>query len=157
AVRAALAHELLHPPRQVELGSPDESLLGERRERIVRQTRDVANRRQLAVVLPRAQLLDEPAPRHERDPRIADALPAPVVEPTALEPDARAVQPLADGVEQEALRLDELDALDRARGLGVAKVREQQRLLVADEQRRVRALQSRQVAHVDARRDEQRL
>jgi hypothetical protein len=57
--------------------------------------------------------------------------------------------------EQVALRLDDLDAFDRAGGLEVAPVRGENEAVASDDERRVRALEARQVADVDRPRDEE--
>ena len=75
-----------------------------------------------------------------------------------LEPDPPAGEELGERAGDVALRLGDLDVLDRAGRFEVAKVGvERRRALGLDEQGAVRALEARQVADVDRVRDEERL
>jgi hypothetical protein len=64
-------------------------------------------------------------------------------------------EPSADPCEQVPLRLDDLDARERPRRPDVAAVRGQDEPVTADEERRVRALEAREVAEVDRPGDEE--
>ena len=75
-----------------------------------------------------------------------------------LEPDPPAGEDLRERTGDVALGLGDVDVLDRAGRLEVAKVGVQRRrALGLDEQRAVRALEARQVAHVGRVGDEERL
>src|SRR5262245_32177622 len=155
-VGAELVEELVQPPGQLALGSPDERLV---REALVGLARDLprpADRVELAVVLHRAQRLDEAAARYEVEPAAVQRLPARVADGVGLEADA-ALEQLRERDDQRALRLDELDARDRPPGLGVAEVAEQPRAVRLDQQGGVRAGEADEVADIDAVRDEERL
>ena len=155
-VGAVLVEELVQPPGELALGAADEPLLGEARIRLARDLAGAADRIQLVVVLDRAQRLDEAAPGDEREPACAQDLPRRVADGVGLEAHG-ALEQLGQRRDERALRLDELDALDRPRGLGVAEVAEEPHALRLDEERRVRAREPDEVADVDAVRDEQRL
>jgi len=73
-----------------------------------------------------------------------------------LEPDA-ALEQVGERAHDRPLRLVELDAHERAGGLGVAKVGEEREPVGLDEQGDVRALEPGQVEDVVAVRDEERL
>jgi hypothetical protein len=64
-------------------------------------------------------------------------------------------QPAADPGDQISLRLNHLDVRERPRRLDVAAVRGQNEPVAADEQRRVRALEAREVADIDRPGDEE--
>jgi len=98
----------------------------------------------------------DPPPRDELEAAGAQDLPRGIADRVGLEAD-RAVEQLGQRADERALRLDELDALDCPRGLGVAEVGEEPHALGLDEQRGVRAGEADEVAHVDAVGDEQRL
>ena len=111
---------------------------------------------ELVLVLDRAQLLDEPVARHEVDAsRVEPRVPL-ERKRRRLEAD-RPVQDLGQRLEEVTLRLDELDAVDRSRGLGVAEVREDADALGLDEERGVRALEPAEIEDVGRVGDEQRL
>ena len=153
---AELVEQLVEAPGQVALGPADEGLFGKARIRLARQCCRPANRLEFRLVLDRAQRLDEAAPRHELEPAGREGFPVAVGEVVRLET-VLAFQQLGQCGVERALRLDELDALDRAAELGVAEVAEQPHALRLDHERRVGALEADQVAHVDEVRDDQRL
>jgi hypothetical protein len=153
---AELVEQLLHPPGQLALGPAGEGLGGETSVRLARQRGGPPDRVELGRVLDRAQLLDEAAARDEVEPAGAQGLVARVREVVGLEADAP-VEELREVRDERPPRLDDLDVRDRPRRLGVPEVGEQPHPLVLDEERRVRARESRQVAHIRAVRNEQRL
>ncbi len=148
--------ELLEPPGELALGPPDPGLAAQCLERRVGRMGRAAQRVELLLVLDRPQPLDEPRARHQLEPAGGERLVARVAQVRRLEA-VPAGEPLADVGQQRAGRLDELDALDGAGGVAVAEVGEEQHPLGLDDERRVRAAQPRQVAHVDEVRDDQRL
>ena len=157
AVRVPVVEELLHAPGEIALGLTDEpTLVRQALEGVVPDLGGAPDRVQLVFVLDGAQLLDEAVAR--------DGLDAAGMEPCiALEGDGRGLE--ADGARKElgecqveiALGLDELDAVDRASALGIPKVGEEPDTILLDEERRIRALQAGEVAHIGRIRDEQRL
>ena len=64
---------------------------------------------------------------------------------------------LGERADHAALRLHDLDAFDRARGLDVAEVGEELHALLIDEQRGVRAVEAGEIDDVLRVRDEERL
>jgi hypothetical protein len=145
-------------PADLQLGAtrPQRSLGGQLGERLVGDGTGLAQGLDLPVVLDRAQRLDEAAAWNEVEPAAGQRLPVRVGDGVRFEAEP-AVEQLRERDDQRALRLDELDALDRAPGLGVAEVAEQPHAVGLDQQRRVRAREADEVADVDAVRDEQRL
>jgi hypothetical protein len=155
-VSAELVHELVEAERELALAAADERLL---RDPLVRVDRDLgggAHRLELALVLDRAQPLDLPVPRNELQPRSVQQLPVRVRQLRRFERDLP-LDRTRDPAEQGALHFDELHTFDVPCGFRVPEVREQHRALLVDEQRDVRALEPRQIAHIDRRRDQERL
>ncbi len=113
-------------------------------------------RLELALVLDRAQLLDEALTRHELDPALPQLLGERPREDVRLEAEA-AREVLGEPPDQRALRLHRLDTLDGPCRLDVAEVGEEAHPVGLDEQRGVRAVEAGQVADVDEIRDQQRL
>src|SRR5437868_7921093 len=111
---------------------------------------------ELALVLDRAQLLDEPFPRQEIQPAVPQLLGESPREDVRLEADAP-VQLLGEPANQRPLGLHRLDALDGLRRLEVAEVGEEPRALRLDEQGDVSAVETGQVEDVDRVRDQERL
>ena len=153
---ALLVQELLHPPGDLALGAADEALFREPRERCVADRRDPPHRLELGRLLDRAQPLHEATRRNELEVAGGERLVARVRERPRLEGEP-ARQLLGQIAEKISVHLDELDAGHAPRRLRVAEVREQTNLLAVDHERRVRALETRQVAHVDGIADEERL
>jgi len=103
--------------------------------------------------------LDSPVPfivRHELEPAVYEREEVGVDDVRRLEADL-ARELLGERADHAALRLHELDALDRARGFEIAEIREELHALLVDEQRCVRALEAGQVDDVLGVRDEERL
>src|SRR5204863_3879465 len=100
--------------------------------------------------------LDDAAPRNELDPGLAQELVARVREVIGFEGDS-AAEPAREAGEERPLRLDELDPRDCAARRRVAEVGEELDAVVRDEQRRVRALEARQVTDVGRVGDEKPL
>jgi hypothetical protein len=155
-VGVRLAEELLHPPRELALGAPDEALAGEPVEGDARDLGGAPDRRQLVLVLDRPQLLDEAVARDRLDPAGVQPRVALEGERRRLEPDAAREQ-LGQRLEKIALGFDELDALDLAPPLRVAIVGEEPDALGLDEESCVRAVQPAQVEDVALVGDEERL
>ncbi len=144
-------------PRDVALAPADERHLAhEPLEHPVRDRAGAPEGLELALVLDRAQLLDEPLARNEVDPAPAQLLRERPGEDIRLEADASA-ELLREPADQGALRLHRLDALDGSRLLDVAEVGEEPRALRFDEQRDVRAVEPGEVEDVDRVRDQKRL
>src|SRR5439155_8845776 len=156
AVPAELVEELLHPPRELALGPPDERLARNALEGPARDRRGPSDRVELGLVLHGTEPLDEAAPRDEVDAGRAEELVARIREVLPLEADAAGEEAGEPGVER-ALRLDELDPLDGAPGHGVAEVGEEPDALSIDDERGVCALEAAQVADVRRLGDEERL
>ncbi len=111
---------------------------------------------QLVLVLHDPELLDEPVRGDRLDPARVEPRVALEGERGRLEAD-RAREQLGQRLVEVALRLDELGALDRPAALGIAVVGEDPDALVVDQERRVRAREAREVAHVRRVGDEERL
>ena len=139
--------ELLDRPRNVPLRSPAEALGGEPLEHAVSDLAGLLDRRQLAFVFDGAQALDERAPRNRLDAVRGEGGMARVADEVGLEAD-RAGELRGQVLQDRALRLLELDAVDRTGGFGVAKVGEQPHTLLVDEQRGVRAREPGEVEDV---------
>ena len=128
---------------------PPNALLRERREDLVGQGAGAPHRRDLLVVLHGPQPFDEAGARHRVDARIRQGPVERVREVLLLEQDPAPGQELADGRDEPARGLHDLDALELPRPVRVAEVGVEGRLPVRlDENGRVRALQAGQVAHV---------
>ena len=155
-VAAELVEELVEPPREIALGAARELLLREALERPARDLRGAADDRDLVLVLDGPERLDEPVARHELDPARVQRCVLAVGHDLGLEADP-AGELLSKERVEVARRLDELGALDRTRGLGVAEVAEEEDPVGLDENRRVRAGEAGQVDDIGRRRDEQRL
>ena len=152
-----VVEELLEAPGELALGAPDDvSLVGEAFERGVRDFRPAPDRVELVLVLDRAQLLDEPVARDGLDPARVEPRIALEGERRRLEADLPG-QLLGQRLEKVALRVDELDAFDRASRLRVAEVGVEPDAVGLDDERRVRAGEAAQVADVRRVRDEERL
>src|SRR5215217_7716661 len=156
AVGALLVHQLLHPPCKLALGTADEALAGETLERAIAGRGRAPHRVQLGVVLHGAQAEDHARRRHELGATGTESLVAGVRHRVRFERDPSREQ-LAERAEEVARGLDDLDAVQGARLLGVTKVREQAHAVLLDEQRRVRAPECGEVADVDGVGDEERL
>jgi hypothetical protein len=156
-VATVRVHELPQPPRDLLLGLADPRLGRERLERPLRRARRAPDRRELAVVLDRAQPFDEAGRRHELEPARRQVLVLRVRQRVGLEREPPA-ELLGDVADDRALRQHGLDARDRLRGLDVAEVRVELRRAArgVDEQAGVRALEAREVVDVRQVRDEQR-
>ena len=155
-VAAFLVEEPRQVPRHLALGAADERHLGEALEDAVGDRARVAEDLELALLLHRAQRLDEARVRHELEPAALERLEVGVDDVRRLERDP-ARQLLGERTDHAALRLHELDALDGTRRLDVPEVGEELDALLVDEQRRVRALEAGEVDDVLRRRDEERL
>ena len=149
--------ELLEAPGELALGAADDVVLvRETLERDVDDLRGAADRVELVLVLDRAQLLDESVTRNGLDPAGVETRVMLEAERGRLEPDL-AGELLRQRLEQVALRVDELEAVDRAGRLRVPEVGVEADSLGLDEERRVRAREAAQVADVRGVRDEERL
>ena len=127
-------------------------------EDLVRDRSRLPDRRDLPRFLDRAQALDESRLRHGVDTALPQLLVRGDGDDVGLDPDRPARQPRREVADHGARGLLEADALERAGLLRVAEVGEERRLAVGlDEHGRVRALETDQIADVDAARDEQRL
>ena len=149
--------ERLEPPGELALGPADEpAFVGEPLEGDVRDVRRAPDRRELLIVLDDTELLDEPVPGDRLDSAGVQPRVALEAQRRGLEAD-RPREQLGERLEEIALGLDELGALDGAGALGVAVVGEELHALLVDEQRRVRARQPGEVANVCRVGDEKRL
>jgi hypothetical protein len=155
-VGATFVEKLRHPPDELSLGATRESLLDEQLVRPIRHLRRAPDRVELRRLLDDAQRLDDAALRHELDAAAAKELVVGVGQRVCLEGDA-AREALGEIGVDVPPRLLELDALDRARPLGVPEVGEEPRALRLDEQRRVRAFEAGQIENIDGSGDEERL
>ena len=142
-------------PGHFELRTPDERDLAQSLEDTVGDPAGSAQARELPLLLDRAQALDGPAARHEIEARLPQALVL-TERQRRLEADA-AGERLGELADRVAARLHRLDARDGARLVDVPEVGEQPHAVALDEQRRVRAVEAAEVAHVDEIGDEQRL
>jgi len=84
-VAAVLVQELLHPPGDLPLAATDERLACQRLERAVGGLAGAADQLDLALVLDRAQPLDEAVRGPELDAAVAQPLPGGVGERAGLE------------------------------------------------------------------------
>ena len=156
-VGACVVEELLHPPGEVGLGLPDEvAFVDETLERDVRDLCRPADRIKLVLVLDHAQLFDEAVARNSVDSSCVQPRVALVGERGALEADA-AGEMLREGLVEVAFGLHELGAFDGSGAFRVPEVGEQPNAVGLDEQGRVRAHESGEVANVRRVGDEQRL
>src|SRR5512133_3677789 len=149
--------ELLHSPGELAFHAADEpSLVCEALESDVRDRRSPPDRVQLVLVLHSAELLDEPVARNGLD--LSRMQPRVVLERQrgSLEADPSR-QLLRQRLEEIALGLDELDAVDCACAPGVPEVRVEPHALRLDKECRIRAREAAEVAHVRRARDEERL
>src|SRR5439155_6824778 len=137
------------------LAPADHALLDQPFEDAVRDLAGLLHGGQLALVLHRAQRLDEAAARDRLDRAGPQRLVAAVRDEIRLEADWTG-QALGEILQQGALRLLELDPIDGASGLGVAEVAEQAHVLGLDEERCIRALEADEIEDVDRVGDEQR-
>ena len=80
--------EAAQVPRDVALGAADEGDLGQALEDTVGDRAGTTERVELALVLDRAQLLDDAARRHELESALGERLPARVGQVGRLEADA---------------------------------------------------------------------
>ena len=157
-LRALLAQGLLQPPGDLGLRAADERLP---REPLVRGIGDPGrppDGGELALVLDRPQPGEHAGRGHEPDPFGGEGVVTGDRDVVGFEGDRRVgelVEASTQVPEQVALRLDDLDAFDRAGGLEVAPVRGENEAVASDDERRVRALEARQVADVDRPRDEE--
>ena len=111
--------ERLEAPRELPLGPADEpAFVGEALERDVHDVRGTSDRRQLVLVLDDAELLDEAVARDRLDAARVQARVALEAQRRGLEADPAREQ-LGQRLEEIALGIDELGALDRAGALGV--------------------------------------
>ena len=156
AVAPFLVEEPPQIPCDLALGSADELHLGEALEDAVGDRARVAEDVELALLLDRAQRLDETDVRHEFEPAALECLEVGVDDVRRLEAD-RSRQLLGERTDNSALRLHDLDAFDRARGFDVPEVREELHAFLVDEQRCVRALEAGEIDDVLGSRDEERL
>ncbi|MCZ7587656.1 MAG: hypothetical protein M5U27_02085 [Gaiella sp.] len=156
AVGARLVPRLLQPPGELRLRTADERLLGELLVDPVGDRARTADRIELTGLLDRAQRLDEAGGRDELDPSRAQRVGRRERQVCGLDADPAAGEQLGERRHDVARRPVELDALDLARGLGVAEIGVERRLTRRfDEHRRVRAVETRQVADVYEPGDEQ--
>ena len=156
AVPAFLVEELREIPGDLALGAPDERHLGQPLEDAIRDLAGAAERVELALVLHGAELLDEAVGRDGLRLSLLQRLVARVGDRIRLEADA-AREGLRELADQVALRLDDLDAVDCARSLEIAKVGEEPDAVAVDDERGVRAVEADEVDDVHRVRDEQRL
>ena len=157
ALAAALVQQHLHPPGELPLGAADEPLAREPLVRLVGDLRGLPDRVELAVLLDRAQALDDSGAGNELRRTPAKDLVVRIRHDGRLEADAPAQHGCDVGV-HEALRLDDLDVLHGSPGaLGVAEVGEEPHALGLDEERDVVAVEAGQVLDVDLVGDEERL
>ena len=156
-VRVRLVQELLEAPGELALGPADDAaLVREAFERDVRDLGRAADRVELVLVLDRAQLLDEAVARDRLDPAGVQSASSARSERRRLEADAsRRAARRGSGRDRASRRRTR--RLDRACRLRVPEVGEEPHALGLDEERRVRAGETRQVADVRRVRDEERL
>src|SRR5262249_9767225 len=151
-----LVQQLLEAPRELALGAADDvPLVGEPLERGVRDLGRLADGVELALVLDRAELLDEPVARNWLDPAGVEARVTLEADPGRVEADL-ARELLRERLEEVALRVDELDAFDLAGGLCVAEVGVEPDAIGLDDERGIRAHETAEVANVGRVRDEER-
>jgi hypothetical protein len=149
ALGAALAEAALDPPGELALGAAGEALTRERFEDLVRESARAAHLLQLVGVLDRAEALDETRGRLCVDACIHELAVQGVRQVLLLEPDPPAREELADGGDEPACDLRDVDAVERAGATCVAEVRVEHGTAVRlDEHGRVRARETREVADV---------
>ena len=157
-VGAGVAPCLLEPPRHLRLGAPHEGLLGELGVHAVGDRARAAHRVELDRLLHGSEPLDEPRRGHELDATGAQDVGRGDRHVRGLDPDAPPGQELGEGRHDGARSPLERHAVDLRGRLRVAEVRIERRLSRrVDEDRGVRALEAREVPHVDEPGDEQRL
>ena len=127
-----LVQELFHPPGELALGPADEpAFIGEALERDVRNVRRLPDRRQLLIVLDNAELLHEAVARDRLDAARVQPGVALEAQRRGLEADPSREQ-LGDRLEEIALGIHELCALDGAGAFRVAEVGEELHPLLID-------------------------
>jgi hypothetical protein len=156
ALGAELVEQDLHPPGEVALGAADELLLRKPLVDPVGDPRGRPDRAELRLVLDGPQRLDEPAARNELCLALGERLPRAVRERARLEADPSREE-LREVRVQAALQELDLDTFHGPRALRVAEVREQPDAVGLDEESRIGADETGQVADVRGRADEQRL
>ena len=106
---------------------PEKRSCGERREHLVRERASATHERDLVLVLDGAERLDEPARGHGIDARVDQSSVERVRQVLLLELDPATGQKLADGRDEPARRLDDVEAFERAGAVRVAEVGVQRR------------------------------
>jgi hypothetical protein len=152
---ALLVEQLLDRPGDIALGPADEAFVRESLEHAVGDLAGALDRGQLLFVLDGAQPFHEAAARDGLDRPVAKHFVPGVWDEVGLEAD-RAREASRKIFQQRAFRLFELDSLDRARSLRVAKVGEEPQAIRLDQECRVRALEAEEVEDVRRIGDEQR-
>ena len=153
---ALLVEEARQIPRHLALGAADEADAGEALEDPVGDLAGAAEDLELALVLDRAERLDEAAVRDEVEPARLQRLVVGVDDARRLEADLPG-EPLGERADHRPLRLHHLDTLDGRRRGDVAEVGKQLDALLVDEQCGVRALEAGEIDDVLRVRDEERL
>ena len=155
---AKLAEGALDPPRDVALGPACEAFLRKPLEHPVGERARAADRLDLTGVLDRAEGFDEAAGRHDVHAAGAQRLPLHDRQRRRLDADAPPRQELRELADDVSPGLRERDSFDHLCPPGVPRVGVEGRLAARlDDERRVRAVETDEIADVDPGRHEERL
>ena len=138
-IRAGLAHRPLDEPDELLLGLAHEPVVGERLVHVADDRRGAADRVELGRLLRRPDLRDDRRRGLQLDPGGLERLVRRDVHVVGFEGDVQAAelaQARADPAEDVALRLEDFDVLEPARGRQVAVVGREQRPVARERVRR---------------------
>ena len=150
---AQLVEELVHAPGQIDLAAPGEGLRGETPVGLAGYLGGAPNSGQLASVFDGAQCFDGPVRRDKRCAARTQLLESRDRHGLGLKR-RLSLQQLNQSGEKVAADVNDLDSGHQLRRRGVAGIGAEPRQLWLHQQRRIRAMEARQVTHVGLARDE---